>query len=45
MGRALADDELEVILELLEPFEESYCFFNTERAFKDAQRLRAMSDS
>ena len=45
MGRAMADDELETILELLEPFDEAFCFFNTERAFKDAQRLRAMSES
>lgn len=43
MGRSLADDELERIMDHLDSFDEAYCFFNTERAFRDAQRLREMS--
>jgi uncharacterized protein YecE (DUF72 family) len=42
MGRSLADDELERIVEALEPFEEAYCFFSTERAFSDARRMREL---
>lgn len=41
MGRSMADDELEAIVEILEDFEEAYCFFGTDRAFSDAKRLRA----
>jgi uncharacterized protein YecE (DUF72 family) len=43
MGRSIADDELERIVETLEPFEEAYCFFGTERALGDAKRLRELS--
>jgi uncharacterized protein YecE (DUF72 family) len=43
MGRSIADDELERIVEALAPFDESFCFFSTERAFGDAKRLREMS--
>lgn len=42
MGRSIADDELEHIIETLEDYDEAYCFFGTERAFTDAQRLAAM---
>lgn len=42
MGRSMADDELEAIVEALEPFEEAFCFFATDRAFSDARRLRAI---
>lgn len=42
MGRAMADDELEAIVEILEDFEEAYCFFGTDRCFSDAKRLRAL---
>jgi uncharacterized protein YecE (DUF72 family) len=43
MGRSIADDEIEQIAGALEPFEEAYCFFGTERAFVDARRLRELS--
>ena len=42
MGRALADDELEAIVEALEPHDEAYCFLDTDRAFDDARRLGAL---
>ena len=45
MGRSMAEDELEDIVDVLEPYEEAFCFFNTERAFKDAQRLRALCEA
>jgi len=42
MGRAFADDELEEIAEVLDGYDEAYCFFGTERDFSDAQRLLSM---
>ncbi len=45
MGRSLADDELERIAEALEPFDEAYCFFGTERCFSDARRMRDLLES
>lgn len=44
MGRHMADDELDDIVEALEPFDEAYCFFDTEHAFSDARRLAEMSE-
>jgi uncharacterized protein YecE (DUF72 family) len=42
MGRAMAEDELEVIHEALSEGDDAWCFFNTERAQRDAQRLRQL---
>jgi uncharacterized protein YecE (DUF72 family) len=42
MGRALADDELEDICDALDQYDEAFCLFDTDRAFDDARRLRAL---
>jgi len=42
MGRALADDELEDIADALESYDEAFCIFDTDRAFEDARRFRAL---
>jgi uncharacterized protein YecE (DUF72 family) len=45
LGRSLADDELERIVEVLEGYEDAFCFFATDRAFSDARRMRALVES
>lgn len=42
MGRSIAEDELETIIDVLEEYDEAFCFFGTERAYGDAQRLLRM---